>query len=137
MNTDLPQDRVVMVFDGVCVLCSGMVRWIIARDPDARIAFASAQGPMGQSLYANLGLSTEVFDTFLLVSGGRVFTRSDGVMEIMRTLGGAWRLVLLGKIIPRPIRDWAYDRIAQNRYRWFGRTQSCLVPDAAMRARFL
>jgi predicted DCC family thiol-disulfide oxidoreductase YuxK len=134
---EIPDDRAVMVFDGVCLLCSGTVRWIIARDPEARIAFAAAQGAVGQSVYRRLGLSTTVFESFLFVSNGKVWQRSDGFIELMRVLGWPWRILAILRFVPSPVRDWAYRTIANNRYKWFGRTDQCMVPDARDAARFL
>ena len=133
-----PPDRAVWIYDDVCVLCSAAVRWTIRRDPEARIAFASAQGPLGQSLYRSLGLSTEVFDSFLFVKNDRIRTRSDAVVALLDEIGGFWRLcAVLLRLVPRPLRDAGYGWLARNRYRLFGRRNQCLVPDAAMRSRFL
>jgi predicted DCC family thiol-disulfide oxidoreductase YuxK len=134
---ELPTDRAVMVFDGVCLLCSGTVRWIIGRDKKARIAFATAQGPVGQSVYRQLGLSTTVFETFLFVSNGKIWQRSDAFFELMRVLGGPWQILAIARLVPRPIRDWAYRIIANNRYQWFGKSDQCMVPDPGDAARFL
>ncbi len=134
---EMPDERPVMIFDGVCVLCSATVAWIIRHDPKARIAFSNAQGPLGQAVYAGLGLSTEAFDTFLLVRNGRVLTRSAGFIAIMEILGWPWRTLTIIRLVPRPLRDWVYDRIAKNRYRWFGKTGTCMVPDATVTSRFL
>lgn len=126
---DFPDDRPLMVFDGVCVLCSGAVQWIINHDPDARMRFASAQGPLGQALYRQTGQPTEPFDTMLIVANGRITGKSDGFFEIMRCIGGRWRALTVLRVIPRPVRDWVYDRIARNRYAMFGRKTVCWVPD--------
>lgn len=127
--------RPVFVFDEVCVLCSGGAAFIIRHDPHARIAFTSAQGPVGQALYRHYGLAMNA--TYLFVADGKATTKSDGYFALARELGGWWRLALVLRVIPRVMRDAVYDLIAKNRYRWFGRTEACALLTAEQRARLL
>ena len=116
-----------MLYDGVCVLCSGMLRFVAARDPQARFRFTQTQSALGRALARRLGINPENPETVAVIRGGRAYLRSDAAIQILRALPGwSWTAALVG--IPRPLRDWAYDRIARNRYRLFGRTETCLIP---------
>lgn len=132
-----PDDRPLIVFDGVCVLCSGFVRFVLRHDRPDQFRFAAAQSTIGDALYRHYGLPTTPWDTNLLIAEGRLFTRSSAAIEITRRFGGLWSLIGLVRFVPRPWRDWLYDRIAGNRYRWFGRQELCLVPSPQQKDRFL
>jgi len=127
----------LIVFDGICHLCTGFVRFVIRWDGAALFQFLPAQSPRGEALYARLGLKTGDWDSNLLVLEGCVYTELDAFIEIARRFGGLWRLIPILYAIPRPIRDWLYSRIARNRYRWFGRSEECRVPTPELRGRFL
>ena len=129
--------RSIVLFDGVCNLCNGAVQFIISRDPEGRFAFASLQSAAGQARLRRLGLSTNEFDTFVLVEGGNAYTRSTAALRIARQLPGAWRLLYALMIVPRPVRDWVYGLVARNRYRLFGRRDSCMLPTPELKAKFL
>ncbi len=127
----------ILLFDGVCNLCSRAVRFVIRHDPAGRFRFAALQSPAGQRLLAEHGLPADALDTFVLIEGARCFTRSDTAIELARRLDGAWRWLRLAAVVPRPIRDWAYGVLVRNRYRWFGRSESCMVPTPELSQRFL
>jgi predicted DCC family thiol-disulfide oxidoreductase YuxK len=131
-----PGERVVL-FDGVCKLCNAWVRFLIRHDPQQRFRLASVQSVQGQALLAWFGLPTERFDTMALIEEGELLVRSDALLRIVAQLPGSWRFLAWLRIIPRPVRDWCYDRIALNRYRLFGRYDSCLLPSADHARRFL
>jgi predicted DCC family thiol-disulfide oxidoreductase YuxK len=126
-----------MLFDGVCHLCDGGVRFIVKHDVAGRIHFAPIQGETGRRLYAAHGLDADAPDTMLLVTRESAFRASDAVMEVARRLGGLWKLALLGKLLPRGLRDAAYYFVARNRYRWFGKHETCLMPTPELRRRML
>lgn len=135
---DLPPDcECVLLFDGLCHLCDGGVRFVVAHDQAERIHFAPIQGDLGRRLYAEQGLDADAPNTMLLVTREQVFRASDVVIEIARRLGGAWKLAVLGKVIPRGLRDAAYYFVARNRYRWFGKHETCLMPTPELRRRML
>jgi predicted DCC family thiol-disulfide oxidoreductase YuxK len=127
----------VVLFDGVCHLCSGSVQFAIARDPAANLRFAAIQSIHGQVFLRRRGLPTDQFETFYLVEGGRVYEKSAGFLRMAGYLRRPWPLLRLMRIVPRPVRDWLYDRIARNRYRLFGVRQTCLVPTPEITDRFL
>ena len=129
--------RPLIIYDGVCVLCSRGMHAIAKRDTVARIRFTSAQSPLGQALFVHYGLDPVVFETALLLSEGRAFGKLDMSFEVGRWLGGSWRLFDIFRPLPRAAQDRAYDLIAKNRYRLFGRTATCQLPDPAWRARVI
>jgi predicted DCC family thiol-disulfide oxidoreductase YuxK len=127
----------VMLFDGVCNLCSFWVRFAIARDPAARLRFAAVQSDLGQDFLQHRNLPTDVFESFFLIEDGQVFEKSTAFLRMVGHLRWPWPLLRAVRIVPRPLRDWLYDRIARNRYRLFGRRDSCLVPSPDVAGRFL
>lgn len=129
-------DRVVL-FDGVCNLCNGWVKFLIARDPAARLRLAAVQSATGQAVLAWLGLPTDRFDTMVFVENGRGYTKSDAFLRVVRHLRRPWPWLRLGLAVPRPVRDWLYDRLARNRFALFGRSEVCMLPRPEHAARFL
>jgi predicted DCC family thiol-disulfide oxidoreductase YuxK len=130
--------RPVIVFDGVCVLCHSFARFVARHDREQRFRFASAQSALGQGLFRHYGLNATDFETNLLVADGRATGKLSAFSLIMRQLGLPWSV--LGhavRLVPPAIGDPAYDVIARNRYRLFGRYATCAVPDASWRARVI
>jgi predicted DCC family thiol-disulfide oxidoreductase YuxK len=127
----------VLVFDGVCRLCSAWVAFVLRHDGSGRIRFAAMQSSGGRALLAAHGLDADDPLSFLFVSGGKGHTQSDAILRLVASFGGAWRLVGIFRLVPRPLRDALYRLVARNRYRWFGRRDTCLLPDAATAQRFL
>ena len=126
----------IVVFDGLCNLCSASVRFILRNDKTGRIRFAPIQSPLGRDLLQQHGIDPADAHTFLLLRGDEAFIRSDAALEIARDLG-PWRWLRVLRVIPLGIRDWIYGLIARNRYRLFGKRNACFVPTAEQRARFL
>ncbi len=125
-----------VLYDGVCVLCSAWFRFVAARDPAARFRFVAIQSPFGRAMAARLGIDPDAPQTNAVVLGGLAWLRSDSALQILRRLPGwGWAGALLG--LPRGLRDPLYGLIARNRYRLFGRTEACMVPDAALRRHLL
>lgn len=118
----------LIVFDGVCVLCSGFMQAVIDRDASGRFRFTAAQGPLGQALYRDLGLDPARLDTMLLVVDGVAFEKLAAIIEIGWRLGGVWRAAVLLRVLPARLRDWIYDGIAGNRYALFGKRDTCWLP---------
>ena len=127
----------VVIFDGVCNLCARCVKFILDHEADQTLRFAALQSPAGARLMRELGFDPEDARTFVLIADGKPYVRSDAAIRVSRYFRGAWKLLGAVKIIPRPIRDWAYDSVARNRYRWFGRVDACRVPTPELRARFI
>lgn len=127
----------VILFDGVCNLCNGLVQFVIDRDPYARFVFAPLQGDEARRLLAARRHAGGDLGTVLLVEDGRVYDRSTACLRIARHLSGAWPLAYAFILVPRPLRDLVYGWVARNRYAWFGREESCRIPTPELRARFL
>lgn len=127
----------IVLFDGVCNLCNGAVRFIVDRDPGGHFRFAPLQSDVGRELLARGGLQPDALDTMVLVEGDRCWTRSDAALRIVRRLSGAWPLLSVLRFLPRGLRDRAYRWVADHRYGWFGRRDICAVPTPDLRARFL
>ncbi len=126
----------LILFDGVCVFCSRWVRFVIDRDPERRFRFVAIQSGPGRVLAARFGIDPEAPQTNAVVWNGRIFFKSDAALTVLRQLRSTWPLGLL-KAAPRLLRDPAYDLIASNRYRIFGRTDVCMTPASEDRSRFL
>jgi predicted DCC family thiol-disulfide oxidoreductase YuxK len=127
----------VVVFDGECVLCSGFFRFVLRHDRAGRFRFATAQSPLGQRLYADLGLPTDAFETNLVIVDGRIHERLPAFAAAMSALGWPWRAFAAARWVPEPLSSALYHAIARNRYRLFGRHDHCMVPTAELRVRFL
>ncbi|WP_182852903.1 thiol-disulfide oxidoreductase DCC family protein [Metapseudomonas otitidis] len=131
-----PDDRVVL-FDGVCKLCNGWARFLIRHDRRERLKLASVQSPEGQALLAWYGLPTDHFETLAYIEGQRLHVRTDAVLRVLGQLPAHWHWLRLFRVVPAPVRDWLYDRVALNRYRLFGRHPVCMLPHPDHERRFL
>ncbi|MBN8851009.1 MAG: thiol-disulfide oxidoreductase DCC family protein [Sphingobacteriales bacterium] len=127
----------IVLFDGVCNLCSRSVQFILKRDRRGIFRFASLQSSLGQSLLQQSGLPTDGLDSFVLIDNGKIYTRSSGALRVLKRLGGLLSLLYGLWIVPRPVRDKLYDWVARNRYRWFGKEDSCWLPRPEWKERFL
>jgi predicted DCC family thiol-disulfide oxidoreductase YuxK len=130
-------DKALIVYDGVCVLCSHAMRTIARRDSNGHYRFANAQSPVGQALLRHYGLDPDTVETVLLIERGRAYGKLDMVARVAARLGGIYRGLQLFAILPRSAQDWCYDRVANNRYRLFGRTDVCMMPDSEWRGRVI
>ncbi len=126
-----------MLFDGVCNLCNAAVNFLIDHDPDGRFKFGALQSEAVEPLLVRYGLQTDHLDSFVLIDDEQVFRRSDAALRIAWRLGGAWRLLCPFLLLPRPLRDAAYDWIAANRYHWFGKQEACRIPTPELKAHFI
>lgn len=127
----------IIVFDAQCLLCNGWVKFLLRHDAKGVFRFASIQGTQGARLLAEAGLKVEGLETLLLVDDEGSWQHTEAILRILRGLGWPWRLALVLRIVPAAWRDAAYRLIARNRYRWFGRSDVCLMPTPEVRARFL
>lgn len=135
-------DTVVLLYDGLCGFCDGMVRWLLCHDRARRIYFAPQQSEPAQAIFARHGLHAAGNTVYLLVHPGtdteRILERSDAILRALAMLGGAWRLLaLLLRVLPHGLRDAAYTAMARNRYRIAGKLPECRVPTPEERTRFL
>jgi predicted DCC family thiol-disulfide oxidoreductase YuxK len=129
-------DKAVILFDGVCNLCSGSVQFILKRDKEKKFLFASLQSGYGENLLKQLELPSNTFNSFILFENGKFFTRSTAALKMFSQLKG-WGWVKIFWIVPEFIRDSVYNLIARNRYKWFGKKEECWLPTPELKERFL
>ena len=130
----------IILFDGACNLCSGAVRFVIARDPHARCRFASLQSEAARAACAKVGYdlpASATPSTIVVIEGGRALERSDAVLAIARRMRFPWPVLGVFGVLPRGLRDVLYRFVARHRYRWFGRSDACMAPTSELRGRFL
>lgn len=132
-----PDAGPVIVYDGVCILCSAAMRRIAGADRAGRFRYVTGQSALGQALLRHYRLDPQDFETVLLIEDGRAFGKVEMVDRLAALLGGWWRLAALLRLLPARARDWCYDVVARNRYRWFGRKDVCIVPDSSWRKRII
>ncbi len=143
----ITEAHALILFDGVCNLCNGAVQWIIRRDRKAIFRFAALQSLAAQRAIEATGAGAGVEatssgtefrpDSIIVIETGRILLRSDAAMAIAGRLGLPWSLARAGRVLPVGMRDGIYRWIARNRYRWFGKRETCMVPTPELRARFL
>jgi predicted DCC family thiol-disulfide oxidoreductase YuxK len=140
----VPATHVIVLYDGVCGLCSRIVAFLLPRDRARRIHFAALQGPVAAEILRRHGeppLEGDPQSIILVQAPGtaheRLFHRSGAALRLVRALPGAWPALGLLLAVPRLVRDWVYDRVANNRYRIFGRLDACTLPSPENRTRFL
>lgn len=117
----------IIVIDGTCVLCTRGIGLLLRFDRRRIFRIAPIQTATGRALYIHYGFDPETYDTFMVISGGRAFVRTDGYIEACRLLGGVWKIFTLAKFIPRKWRDAVYYWLDRNRLKWFGRTEYCAL----------
>lgn len=128
----------ILVFDTDCVLCSGVVRFILTHERAPTLRFAGAWSEEGSTLAAQHGFTrSDLEETFLVLDGTRVLARSDAALEVLRHLRAPWRWLRVLRLIPRWLRDAAYTALARRRYRWFGRSRDCTLVPPGERHRFI
>lgn len=126
----------LILFDGSCVFCSRWVRWVIVRDVARRYRFAPIQGAFGRAEAIQFGLNPDAPESNAVILRGSALFKSDAALSVLASLPG-WRWTGALRGVPRPFRDWVYDRIAANRYRFLGRMEQCWLPEPEDRDRFL
>jgi predicted DCC family thiol-disulfide oxidoreductase YuxK len=130
--------RPLIVFDGVCILCHGFARFIARVDTARLFQFTHAQSPLGQGFFRHYGLDPVTFETNLLVADGKAYGKLAAFSQIMRRLGWPWSAIgQIVRVVPAVIGNPAYDIVARNRYRLFGRHEFCAIPDASWRQRLI
>lgn len=138
-STAPAQDTVpVLYFDGVCTMCNSTVNFVMKHDHSRQIKFASLQSQTAAQNLPPLGVDNTLLESVVLVRNGRAYTLSSAVIQLGRQMGGIYRpLAYMGYILPPFIRDAIYKWVARNRYRWFGKKETCRMPTPEERARFL
>jgi predicted DCC family thiol-disulfide oxidoreductase YuxK len=127
----------LILFDGVCNFCNTAVQTVIKIDNQKIFKFAAIQSKLGQQLYQQHGLDPVDIQTLMFVDGDRVLTKSDAVLAVLARLDGGWQLLGGFSAMPKPLRDWAYTEFARQRFKLFGRRESCMIPTPELRSRFI
>ncbi len=133
----MSKENPIILFDGICHLCNGFVAFVIQRDSKARFRFAPLQSEVGKRLLIESGVPLQANESVVLIEAGKGSVESKAVLRTMKILPWPWKLMYGFIVVPRPIRDAVYRWIARNRYRWFGKSESCIVPKTEWRERFL
>ena len=142
MNADVPatisvSEMPILLFDGVCNLCHGSVRFVLRQERRPELRFCPLESASGTRLLAQHGLNADYRGSLVLIEAGTVFLKSDAALRVASYLKWPWSWGRAAVILPRGLRDWAYDVIARNRYRWFGRHDACLLPTPELRRRLI
>jgi predicted DCC family thiol-disulfide oxidoreductase YuxK len=136
-DTEIGQHKIIL-FDGVCNLCNGSVIFVLKREKKPIFKFASIQSGAGQELLEWCGLPSGYSQAVVLIDNGRTYLGSTAALKIGQEFTFPWNsLAYAGLVVPKFIRDWVYNQIAQNRYQWFGKREVCMIPTENLKARFL
>lgn len=133
----IKEHRRILLFDGVCNLCSAWVRFIYRHDHQGLISFAPVQSSTGDQILEWAGFPSRMPEMMVYVEDQQVFVRSDAFLMIIARFGFPWNLLRAGWVVPRPVRDWIYDRVAALRYQIFGKMEQCMIPPSDLKQRFV
>ncbi|MES2806168.1 MAG: DCC1-like thiol-disulfide oxidoreductase family protein [Bacteroidota bacterium] len=135
---NLPKDKKIILFDGVCNLCDSAVQMIIKHDAKDVFRFVALQSDLGQKIIKHLGIDTQKTDSIILYQPGfAYYYKSEAVLEIAKDLSGLFYFGTLFSILPTSLNNHIYDYIAKNRYKWYGKKETCLIPTKELQAKFL
>jgi len=139
MESDIfPKEKIVVMFDGVCNLCNGLILFLIPRDPNKIFVFAPLQSDSSKKMLSEkTNLNPDQLDSVVVIENGRVYQKSTAVIQIFKRLPFPWKLLVIGKILPTTFTDWIYDFVGKNRYKWFGKKDQCMLPTPELSGRFL
>lgn len=135
---NLPKDKKIILFDGVCNLCSNAVQYVIEHDKKDIFRFVALQSDLGMEILQHIGIDPKHIDSIVLYEPGvAYYYKSTAAIAIAREFGGVFHLGTIFKIIPAALRNVVYDYIARNRYKWYGKKESCMIPTPELKAKFL
>jgi predicted DCC family thiol-disulfide oxidoreductase YuxK len=127
----------IVVFDGVCALCNGWIKFLLRFDRQKRFQFVIAQSDLGAQLYAHAGERSDIYETMLVFADGKYYGKADAITAVLGTIGWPWKLFSIARFLPAFLKTWLYDRLAHNRYKIFGKYDQCMIPTPEIKARFL
>ena len=130
-------NKLIILFDGVCNLCNSSVNFIIKHDTKEQFLFASLQSDAAKEILLQFSTKKLTLDSIILIDDSNIYEKSSAALQISKHLNGGYKLLYGFIIIPKFIRDWVYDIIAENRYKWFGKKEKCMIPTSEIRNRFL
>ena len=135
---NLPRDKKIILFDGVCNLCDSTVQFIIKHDKKDIFRFVALQSDLGQEVIKYLGVDTSKTDSIILYEPGHAYYyKAEAAINIAKGLGGVYSLMGAFSILPKSLSNTVYDYVARNRYKWYGKKSECMIPTPEMKAKFL
>jgi predicted DCC family thiol-disulfide oxidoreductase YuxK len=127
----------IILFDGVCNFCNSTVNFVLKQDKKNILLFAPLQSEAAQKILEQYQLSKSNFDSFVFVDGDKIYIKSSAALKVMGKLSWYWKWTQVFWIVPKPLRDWVYNFVSKNRYKWFGKKEQCMIPKQEVRKRFL
>jgi len=135
---ELPQNKSIILFDGLCNLCESLVQFVLKHDVKDQFLFVSLQSELGQQILNHIGINSKHIDSIVLYQPGKAyFYKSNAALQIAKQLGGFFHFGTVFKIIPTGLRNMVYDYVAANRYKWYGKKESCMMPTPELESKFL
>ncbi|MFZ2429787.1 MAG: DCC1-like thiol-disulfide oxidoreductase family protein [Lutibacter sp.] len=131
------ENKSIILFDGVCNLCNASVNFVIKHDKKAQFLFASFQSDAAKEILLQFNLENLNLDSIVLIDDGKIYEKSTAILRITRLLDGGFKSLYFFMVIPKSIRDWLYNAIAKNRYKFFGKRERCMIPSLELKNRFL
>jgi predicted DCC family thiol-disulfide oxidoreductase YuxK len=138
MLNKLPKHKKIILFDGVCNLCNSSINYVIDKDQKDEFRFLALQSNLGKELQNYLGITSKTLDSIILyIPNEAYYIKSTAALKIISRFSGLWKIVLIFNIVPAKIRDFIYDIVARNRYKWYGKQQQCRIPTPELESKFL
>ncbi|KAF2519303.1 thiol-disulfide oxidoreductase DCC family protein [Flavobacterium salilacus subsp. salilacus] len=135
---NVPKDKKIILFDGVCNLCDSTVQYLIKRDNKDVFRFVALQSEIGKQIIEHIGIDTTETDSIILYEPGKVYYyKAEAAIKIASALGGIYKLMNIFNILPKGLNNKVYDYVAKNRYKWYGKKEECMIPTPEMKAKFL
>ncbi|MXN90674.1 DUF393 domain-containing protein [Flavobacterium sp. Sd200] len=135
---NLPKDKKIVLFDGVCNLCDSTVQFLIKRDKKDIFRFVPIQSALGQQIIKHIGIDTSKTDSIILYEPGQAYYyKAEAAIKIAKELGGVYSVLNIFSILPKSLNNLVYDYVARNRYKWYGKKDACMMPTPQMKAKFL
>jgi len=135
---NLPRNKKIILFDGICNLCDATVQFLIKRDKKDIFRFVAIQSEIGQQIIKHIGIDTSKTDSIILYEPGHAYYyKAEAALKIAKELGGIYSLLSVFLLLPKGLSNIVYDYIARNRYKWYGKKDACMIPTPAMKAKFL
>ncbi|MCF6129534.1 thiol-disulfide oxidoreductase DCC family protein [Flavobacterium sp. AS60] len=135
--SELPKDKKIILFDGVCNLCDSSVQFVIKHDKKDIFRFIPLQSELGQKMINHIGISASAIDSTILYENDNAYYKAQAAFRILKDLNSPYRFLLIFSILPNSVSNFIYDYIAKNRYKWFGKKVSCMIPTPELKSKFL
>ncbi|MCF6131973.1 thiol-disulfide oxidoreductase DCC family protein [Flavobacterium wongokense] len=136
--SNLPKDKKIILFDGVCNLCDSSVQFVIRHDKKDIFRFVALQSELGQKIINHIGISDSKIDSTILYEPAKAYYyKSDVAFKILKEISGIHKILLVFSVLPKSFLDFVYDYVAKRRYKWFGQKESCMVPTPELQSKFL